>query len=446
MIRRATGPHSKHSERGVTMILVALAMMSMLAMVALAIDVITLYSARSETQRVADSAALAAAKVLVDSGQLTDPATYQTGAQALATQLAKDISSQLTIAARLVQAGDVTVTFGSGVGGFGVNPTVTVTVQNAFLPAFFSRIFSRANLTVSATATAEAFTPTGAGGGIPVVSRCVKPLMIPNCDPLHAGAACGSGTTFFDAATGAITNPGVTPAGVIGEQFEMFSNCGPGPGCTAGTPTVGPGPGGLTLYYYPVQLPSATGELCPRCFAGTTNFEQDTACCNPTPISCGTSATLPAVNQLPVDTTVNPEAGSTPIQSGLECLIHQRPGNAQDSLDAGPPLTYPLQIQPGGNHPLVIAGALTTTDLITTSDSLVTLPVYDQTANGGLPPTTVNVIGFLQVFVQQVFPGGGGPKLGEFRVTVVNVLGCGNSAGGAPVSSAAAVPIRLIHQ
>ena len=425
------------------MILVALAMMSMLAMVALAIDVITLYSARSETQRVADSAALAAAKVLVDSGQLTDPATYQTNAQTLATQLAKDISSQLTIAARQVQAADVAVSFGTTNPGF--NPTVTVTVQNAFLPAFFSRIFSRANLTVSATATAEAFTPTGAGGTIPVVSRCVKPLMIPNCDPLHAGAACGSGTTFFDPVSGAITSPGVAPAGVIGEQFEMYSNCGPGPGCTAGTPTVGPGPGGQTLYYYPVQLPSVTGELCPRCYAGATNFEQDTACCNPTPISCGTSATLPAVNQLPVDTTVNPEAGSTPVQSGLECLIHQSGGSGMDELLAGPPMTYPLQIQVGNNHPLRGAG-VATNDLVTTSDSLVTLPVYDQTVNGGLPPTTVNVIGFLQVFVQQVFPGGGGPKLGEFRVTVVNVLGCGNSAGGAPVSSAAAVPIRLIHQ
>jgi Flp pilus assembly protein TadG len=39
----------RNSERGVTMILVVIAMMSMLAVVALAIDVVTLYSARSET-------------------------------------------------------------------------------------------------------------------------------------------------------------------------------------------------------------------------------------------------------------------------------------------------------------------------------------------------------------------------------------------------------------
>jgi hypothetical protein len=426
------------------MILVALAMMSMLAMVALAIDVITLYSARSETQRVADAAALAAAKVLVDSGSLTDP-TYQTGAKLLATQAAKDIGTQLSIAARTVQSADVTVSFGAA--NFDSNPNVTVTVQNAFLPAFFSRIFSRTNMTVTATATAEAFTPSGSGFGVPVISRCIKPFMIPNCDPIHAGTACGSGTTFFDTTTGAITNPGVTPTGVIGENFEMYSNCGAGASCTAGVPNVGGGPGGPTVYYYPVQLPAAT-DLCPSCYTGTTNFEEDTACCNPTPISCGTTATLPAYNQVTLD-TVNPETGSTPVKSGLECLIHQQGGNGQDDLLAGPPLTYPLQIQVGNRNPLA-GSVLSTNDLVTTSDSLVTIPVYDQTVNAGLPPPAfpaqVQVVGFLQVFVNGVFPGGGGPKLGEFNVTVVNVLGCGSSATGVPVSSATAVPVRLIHQ
>src|SRR5262245_6938505 len=58
MIRRRTHRYPKHGERGVTMILVVLAMLSMLGIIALAIDVITLYSARSEAQRAADSAAL----------------------------------------------------------------------------------------------------------------------------------------------------------------------------------------------------------------------------------------------------------------------------------------------------------------------------------------------------------------------------------------------------
>jgi len=68
----------------------------------------------------------------------------------------------------------------------------------------------------------------------------------------------------------------------------------------------------------------------------------------------------------------------------------------------------------------------------------------------GPPPTSgtpVPVIGFLQLFVVQVFPGGGGPKAGEIEVTVVNVSGCGSSATGTPVYGAgvSAVPVRLIQ-
>ena len=55
-IRRLNGGNP---ERGVTMILVALAMVAIIAMAALSIDVITLYLARQEAQRSADSAALA---------------------------------------------------------------------------------------------------------------------------------------------------------------------------------------------------------------------------------------------------------------------------------------------------------------------------------------------------------------------------------------------------
>ena len=46
-------------------------MVSLLAMAALAIDVVTLYVARTEVQRAADAAALAGAKALADSGVTT---------------------------------------------------------------------------------------------------------------------------------------------------------------------------------------------------------------------------------------------------------------------------------------------------------------------------------------------------------------------------------------
>ncbi len=142
--------------------------------------------------------------------------------------------------------------------------------------------------------------------------------------------------------------------------------------------------------------------------------------------------------RLPLDTTVFPEGASGPAQSGVECLIHQRPGNGMDDLNL--PISYPLQIQVGNNHPLA-GSVLSAGDLVTTSDSLVTVPVYDGIATPGV---SVNIIGFLQVFINRSFPGGG-PKAGEFQVTVVNLSGCGSNATAAPVASGSAVPIRLIH-
>lgn len=453
MIRRRTHLSPRHRERGVTMILVVLAMLSMLGIVALAIDVITLYSAKSEAQRAADAGALVAAKMLVDAGVTADPANgpLQAAAQTIATTAAKDVARQSVIAGRPITGPDVTVTFpNSGAPSFGINPQVSVTVQNANLPTFFSRIWSRAALTVRATALAEGFNPSnsssvaGGGGNIPVVARCVKPFIIPNCDPTHAGPGCGAtGATFFDPVTGLITNPGT--GGVIGKQFDLISSCGPGPGCAPGPPSAAPGPGGITLRYYPAQL-ATTGNSCPASCGGGTDFERNIECCNPAPISCGTTATLPATSQLDVDGTVFPEGGGGPAQNGVECLIHQRPGNGMDILNS--PVSYPLQIQVGNNHPLA-GTVLSANDLVTTSDSLVTVPVYD---TASFPPlgtpvlgTKVNIIGFLQVFINQSFPGGGVPKAGEFQVTVVNVSGCGNAASAAPVASGSAVPVRLIH-
>src|SRR5215468_9811802 len=193
MMRHHGRRYARSGERGVTMILVVIAMMSMLGIVALAIDVITLYSARSEAQRAADAAALAAAKMLVDAGVTADPANcpLQSTAQGLATALAKDVGHEATIAGQLVQKADVTATYpNSGAASFGINPTVTVTVVRTNLPTFFSRIWSRAALTVRASATAEAYNPSNAssvGSAVPVVLRGVKPFLLPNCDPGAAG-------------------------------------------------------------------------------------------------------------------------------------------------------------------------------------------------------------------------------------------------------------------
>jgi len=455
MMRYHGRKHTRNGERGVTMILVVISMLSMLAMVALAIDVIALYAARSEAQRAADGAALAAAKMLVDAGVTADPANaiLQTTAQTVARTMAQDVARQGSIAGRQIQAADVAVVYpNTGLPSFGINPTVTVTVQRTNLPTFFSRIWSRAALTVRTSATAEAFNPSnsstvaGGGIGVPIVARCLKPFLLPNCDPGAPGGGCGgTAATLFNVATGAITRPGQSPAGIIGETFTLNANCGAGPTCVLGPPNIGaPNIG----QYYPAQMSTPPANACPAACGGGTDFEQNIECCNPTPLTCGTTGT--ATSKLLPDTTVFPDGGGGPAETGVKCLIHQDNGaNGQDILNGNnpAPLTYPLQIQVGNDHPL--AGALANS-YVTTSDSLVTVPVYDDLAAAG-PPTTaggVQIIGFLQLFINRSFPGGGGPKAGSFHATVVNVSGCGSAASGTPVfsGSSAAVPVRLTHQ
>ena len=150
-----------------------------------------------------------------------------------------------------------------------------------------------------------------------------------------------------------------------------------------------------------------------------------------------------------LDTADFPDGGGGPAQDGVQCLIHQNPGNGQDILNGNVlpgALSYPLEIQVGNNHPLRGTPLLAVNDYISTSDSLVTVPVYN--SGPAAPTSPVTIIGFLQLFIVQAFPGGGGPKAGEFQVTVVNVAGCGSSATGTPIYSSASSPlaVRLVRQ
>jgi uncharacterized membrane protein len=63
----------RNTEQGVIITLVAVFMLFVIgAMAALAIDVVTLYTARSEAQLAADAAALAGARVLANSGATSE--------------------------------------------------------------------------------------------------------------------------------------------------------------------------------------------------------------------------------------------------------------------------------------------------------------------------------------------------------------------------------------
>src|ERR1035438_812712 len=72
---RGRNSRGRTNEQGTVIVLVAVFMLFVVgAMAALSIDVTTMYTARSEAQLVADSAALAGARVLANSGATSDTA------------------------------------------------------------------------------------------------------------------------------------------------------------------------------------------------------------------------------------------------------------------------------------------------------------------------------------------------------------------------------------
>src|SRR5437660_7240777 len=233
------------NQRGITLLLAALMMFVVLGMAALAVDVAALYVAKSEAQRSAEAGAMAAARTLVAAGVTGDPSnssdTWQT-ACAAAVQQAQFVAGQNKIGGAAPSAAQVTVTFPnapnktdcSGSNAiFGINPQAAVSVQRNDLPTFFSRIWRKNPITVSSSATAEAFNPSNSGSvaggtGVPVAPKCVKPWIIPNQDPRHPGQH------FFDPFTGTIANPGPFPGGVIGEQIILEDDCQPPPGNLSG--------------------------------------------------------------------------------------------------------------------------------------------------------------------------------------------------------------------
>jgi len=433
-------------ERGVTMVLVVLAMVGIIAMAALSIDVVTLFLAREEAQRAADAGALAAARVISISG-LTGTAgpdsgvapwtTICGGSASVASVMAQAVAQQNSVGS---SAATVTVSYSSGSGAtftdctavpgddlLGVNPLVTVKVERDTMPTLFSRIWSRGAKSVSATATAEAFNPSNsgkfAGGGqvVPVTPRCVKPWIIPNQDP-------GNGGLLVDnRRTGAIKNEGIWSGkgtGTVGEGFLLTNNCGTGTDCSPANWATKP----IAAGYYIPALVNPPASAVPSC-ADDSNYQKAIGGCDQSTVyACGT------VNGSNADLTINPGLAGGDTSVATQCLIHQSGGaGGQDAQNVGAPFPYPITA--GSANPVVSAN-----QLITASNSIVTLPIYDDSVGtlAGTQPA-ITIVGFLQVFIDSV------DAAGNLQVHVLNISGCGNDASttlSAPGSSP--VPIRLI--
>ncbi len=434
--------HSK--QRGVTIALVALSMVSIIAMAALSIDVGTLYQAKAEAQRAADVAALAGARELSLSGMTGDPSNITgdwSAACATATQTAQSVANQNLVGGAVPST--VTVTFlandgsnCSSVGAFGVNPMVTVKVAQSTLPTYFSRIWGQTGSSVSASATAEAFNPSGseayASTLISVQPRCVKPWIVPNVDPGNTPNA------FVTRVDGSIVHPGIGVGnGVIGETFNLAADCKAAPGACAPLPNPTPGvnPAG-TLQYLPGLAPAASAAV-PSCIDPAKTYQQAVAGCDQTTqYQCGVPS-ADAVPQNLVDVSENPSGAGGDTSTAAQCLTYQSPGTGQDTLVT---TAFPYQIQAGAGNPLKASGTA-----VTSSTSIVSLPIYDSsvslTFTGTQAPVTI--VGFLQVFINSV-----DPATGNVNVTVLNVAGCGNggtyTVGPNPLNGTSPVPVRLI--
>jgi Flp pilus assembly protein TadG len=429
-------------------------------MMALSIDVVTFYTARSEAQLAADGAALAAARVLANSGVTStlgspDPSA----AQFIATRVAKDVAKGNTIGGANILGPNVTVSYNSAAATFETDPQVTVTVTRTDLPTFFARILGTQKITVTASATAEAYnpsstTPASARSGPPVAPLCVKPWLLPNLDPTQLS----TGTTpLFDRTNGAITNgalvgqewPSSTPTQ---NQEGLYDLCKGD--CSATIPAAVPGG------YYPVvvdavgtsnpgDFPTPTQAL-PSCSGGFTQpYQFAVAACVQTPVSCGPNAGI-TVN---IDASTYRTGGDSrniDTVAAAGCLIHYTAAGDSDSIDTLY-TTPPFQFVGGNQNPIANAVAKD----IMVSDSLVTIPVIDDPSPNPAPTPSspgVTVIGFLQVFLNPSATKGypyatGLSSPNEIPATIINIAGCGAAASGlTPIqgNGASPVAVRLI--
>lgn len=420
--------NKRHTDRGVSILIVAVSMIFVLGMAGLGIDLASLYVGRSQAQRAADAAALAAAQALVSDGCTSATGTLSASCQALAIQRAVAVGNANLVAGESPNLTDSDVTFLST---STTDPQIQViaardTSHSNPMPTFFVKIFGIQSANVSAKATAEAY--NAAGGNSPVGAKCLKPWLLPNCDPTtpytnDINPYCGV-NKFID--SGNIVSPGtIADGGILGELIQVKSS----------NPTQASGPS----KFYPVYLPpGVTPSECPSCAlspggSGPSSgalYSENISCCNQNQIVCGTQQIQPITGNM-----VGPTA------NGVDCLIHQQGSTGQDSFD---PTTF--QITAGSNNPYGLSGP------IGMSDSVVTLPIYDgfTLCPGNSCPSTVQVtvIGFLQLFIKNEVNG-------DVNAYVMNVVPCpvGSTSGGSTggtggviASGASPVPIRLIHE
>ncbi len=434
-------------ERGQTILLVAISLVSLLAMAALAIDVVTLYVARSEIQRAADAAALAAAKAIADSGVTSlnagDPnlLAAQSLAQSMATAAVTALinpSSTTNLVAGAPPTLNTLTPIPVDFGRQG-NPHVTISLQKSSLPTFFSKVWPGTTPpSVTATATAEVYNPANLSTITPIAPLSVKPWLVANADPTSTAPQ------FVDT-----TSPNwVVDSGVIGKSFDLVSDCNhPAPNkCHPKDDPPIAIPLTSQVEYVPavVTTPNTQNICNTSCAGGGDDYEQSIACADVSTsyqvLNCGGGTA-----QAQWDDGINPGiTGNNDTSLGGQCLIHasgEGAGQGQDTLtEPSTIFSAPYQIKQNSGT------------LVTTSNSIVTIPILDTHLGVKLPHGggSVTVVGFLQAFINWVEIGAPAPAPpeGSINITVLNIAGCSSSNNGAnPVvggSGSSPIPVRLI--
>jgi len=269
----------RRQERGQALVLMTVAMTVTLAMGAFSVDVAGWYQKHNQTQVSADSAALAAANCLADSGSTGDTCVSTT-----------DTAHASSVATSIANANTATIsgiTYGSG--------AVTVTTQ-ATAPTAFAGLFGLAHRQVSARSVAS-YAPGSDG--------CTSSLQTAGgCYSIFAGGpnatTCsdstislgGGGDTFSG---GVHANGNITGTSDGGDDFagpvSWGTGCTGATGATYGSTDVGEAPITTWPINYATVLPACT-----------------TTCTGPdgTPSYCGNNTTMTNTN-VTVPTTV-PEA------------------------------------------------------------------------------------------------------------------------------------------
>lgn len=437
-------------EQGIVILLVAVVLLFVVgAMAALSIDVVTFYTARSEAQLAADSAALAGARVLANSGMTSDPNAgsdgLMTSSEALATTIAKELAMRNKVGERTLFPGsEITVNFNDTDPSFVTNPRITVQTQRTDLPTFFARIWGRATVTVRATATAEAYNPSGVNAlslGVPVYPvaiACVKPWVLPNMSPNDPSGA----TPIIDRRTGTIMDTTLLDKDLTTTVPALLRPLCVGGNCLIST--LGPPqpwrfyPGAQSSFPAPPDIPSCSG--------GNNDYQNSIVGCVQTPIACNSLVSRP----IDLESTHGNLGNDT--YDAVNCLTNtSNDPNAGDRIDpaSGPHLNLPFQFLTGADNPLVKASAISPNTDVMVSNSIVTVPIYDDGNLTNSPGTSVPIVGFVQLFLNA--DGNAAPKTigGKTGILtwIINIAGCGTGATGNPDvlgNGASPVAVRLI--